>query len=157
MSKQYYEQMPDGSMMNAVTGEILDQRSGTFIHVPYKVKFNEEWFMAFQEALEQLAADRDLWGRPRAVLDYLMARLSFENFIAIEQKEICDKLNLNKSNVSAAIKVLVDKEILKKGPKIGRTHSYRLNPFYGWKGKVKNLQEARKSHLKILSNTSKDK
>ena len=156
MSKRY-KQMPDGSMMDTLTGEILDEEKGTFIHVPYRIKFDEDWFMAFQEALEQLATDRDLWGRPRAVLDYLMARLSFENFIAIEQKEICEKLNLNKTNVSAAIKILVEKEIIKKGPKIGRTHSYRLNPFYGWKGKVKNLQEARKKHLKIVSEKDKEK
>jgi DNA-binding transcriptional regulator GbsR (MarR family) len=106
--------------------------------------------MAFQDALKELAKDRELWGRPRAVLDYLMSRLSFENYIAIEQKEICDEVGLNKANVSASIKVLTDKKIIEKGPKIGRTWSYKLNPFYGWKGRVTNLKEERKKRLKSI-------
>jgi hypothetical protein len=145
-----FKQLPDGSMVNTETGEVMEQSKGTFIYVPSKIKFKEDWFMAFQDALKELAKDRELWGRPRAVLDYLMSRLSFENYIAIEQKEICEEVGLNKANVSASIKVLTDKKIIEKGPKIGRTWSYKLNPFYGWKGRVTNLKEERKKRLKSI-------
>jgi integrase/recombinase XerC len=38
---------------------------------------------------------------------------------------------------------LEKKGILLRSPKIGRSYGYRLNPYYGWKGKSKKLQNAR--------------
>jgi hypothetical protein len=43
---------------------------------------------------------------------------------------------MKKENVSRATKKLVDKGILIKGLKVGRHQTYRLNAFYGWKGKA---------------------
>ena len=106
--------------------------------------------MTFQDALSVLAADKDLWGRPRAVLDYMMARLNFDNYIALEQREIAEKLSIHKPDVSSAIKMLVDKGIIEKGPRLGKSWSYKLNPFYGWKGRVKNLKEERKKRFSIV-------
>ncbi len=31
-----------------------------------------------------------------------------------------------------------------KGPKVGLSYAFRLNPHFGWKGKVKNLEDYRK-------------
>ncbi|GFE72312.1 hypothetical protein [Chroococcus sp. FPU101] len=59
------------------------------------------------------------------------------------QKEIADQLNIKKQNVSSAMILLVDKEILLKGPKMGRSYAYRLNPDFGWKGRVASLDEYR--------------
>ncbi len=144
------KQLPDGSMVDVDTGVILEQERYTFIAVPFRQKLKEDWFMAFQEAREKLARDKELWGQPRAVLDFLEARLSFENYIAIEQAEISKALDIGRNKVSEAIKKLLDKNIIEKGPKIGRTWSYKLNPFYGWKGSIKNLKDERKKRLKIV-------
>jgi DNA-binding MarR family transcriptional regulator len=111
--------------------------------------------MAFQDAFESLARDKELWGQPTAVLHFLMSRLSFDNYIALEQKEISDKLSVDKSDVSRAIKKLVDKGILEKGPRIGKSFSYKLNPLYGWKGRVKNLNEERKKRLSVIDGGKK--
>ncbi len=113
--------------------------------------------MAFQEAFEMLATDKDLNGQTMKVLMFLMSRLSFENFIGIEQKSIVDKLEMHKTDVSLAIKKLVEKGILEKGPKLGRSGTYKLNPFYGWKGRVKNLKEERKKRFKIVPNENPEK
>lgn len=145
-----FKQLPDGSLLDAETGEILDQGRGTFVFVPSKIKFKEDWFMTFQDALAVLAADKDLWGRPRAVLDYMMARLNFDNFISIGQIEIANALKIHQPHVSAAIKMLVDKGILEKGPRLGKSWSYKLNPYYGWKGRVKNLKDERKKRLSVI-------
>jgi hypothetical protein len=51
-------------------------------------------------------------------------------------------------NVSQAIKKLVDKGVLEKGPKLGRSCSYRINLFYAWKGKTSNREKARKDLYK---------
>ena len=96
--------------------------------------------MAFQDAFEELAKDREITNEPRRVLDYMFSKLDFENFIQLSQKEIIEILGINKSNVSKAIKLLTRKTDCIEGPKVGRSRCYRLNPNYGWKGKVKNLQ-----------------
>ena len=99
--------------------------------------------MAFQEAFLNLATDRDITGEVYRVFFYLMGKLDFENYIHVAQTEISEALDLQKSHVSRAVKVLCDKQIILKGPKTGRIITYRLNPDYGWKGKVKNMNAAR--------------
>ena len=96
--------------------------------------------MAFQDAFEELAKDREITNEPRRVLDYMFSKLDFENFIQLSQKEIIEILGINKSNVSKAIKLLTRKQIVLEGPKVGRSRCYRLNPNYGWKGKVKTCR-----------------
>ena len=87
-----------------------------------------------QAALMTLAKDKELTGRPRRVLDYLMAVLDFENFVQVSQADIAEELDLHRPDVSSAIKLLEQKEILIPGPKIGRSKCWRLNPNFGYKG-----------------------
>lgn len=143
-------QKADGSFVDQKTGEVLEKEQYTFVAIPARQKIKEDWFMAFQDAFKELAKDREIRGEPRSVLDYLMANLSFENFIAIEQITVSKELGIDKTNVSKAFKILVEKSIIEQGPRIGNTRSYKLNPFYGWKGRVKSLQEERKKRLKSI-------
>nr|WP_250996819.1 hypothetical protein [Escherichia coli] len=57
--------------------------------------------------------------------------------------DIAEALNMQKTNVSRAVKTLIEFEIILEGPKIGRSKTYRLNPQFGWKGTVSN-------HKKVL-------
>ena len=124
------------------TGELLE---GVIIYCGVKHNpYSGGWVMNSQEALKLIAKDKDLQGRTLRVFLYLCGILDFENLIQIPQIEICKELDLKRSNVSLAVKTLVDKGILIQGPKVGRSFAYRLNPDYGWKGKVKNLNEYRK-------------
>lgn len=132
------------------TGEIFED--GVAVWVGLKPKISERWYMTFQDSLEALATDKDLTLEHHRVLQILMSRLDFQNFIQIPQSEISSKLDMDKAKVSKAIKLLVDKKILFRGPKIGRSSSFRLNPHFGWKGKVSNLREAQKDHLKLVTN-----
>ena len=134
------------------TGEVLEE--GVAVWVGRKVRVTERWFMAFQDALIELSKDRDLTGENWRVLVHLFGRLDFENFIQIKQSEIADELGMAKTHVSRSIKALVDKQIIFRGPKIGRSSSFRLNPHFGWKGKVSSLREAQRSHLELVSNKS---
>ena len=99
--------------------------------------------MTNQEALLALAKDKEIPGEAFRILMFLLHRLDFENYIQVAQKEISETLKINKVNVSRAIKLLCDKGILLRGPKVGRSYCFRLNPYYGWKGRVKNLSEER--------------
>ena len=126
------------------TGEIIE---GVPVYIASKVKLREGWFMGFQDAFIELAKDPDLQGENYRVLLYLLGNLGFENYIAIPQKQIAEALEMPKQNVSRALKVLVEKEILLEGPKLGRTHTYRLSSAFGWKGTVKNLSKTRKGEV----------
>lgn len=52
--------------------------------------------------------------------------------------DIADELKMQKTNVSRAIKNLIYFGIILKGPKSGRSKTYRLNPQFGWKGTISN-------------------
>lgn len=129
------------------TGEIMQ---GCMVWIPQRPRLTERWFMAFQDAFEELAKDREITSEPRRVLDYLFSKLDFENFIQQSQQDIAQALGMHKSQVSEAMKLLVRKQIVLEGPKVGRSKCYRLNPNYGWKGKVKTLQEARREQLRVI-------
>ena len=128
----------------------VDQNTGETLHgvIVYcsikKDPYAKGWIMSSQEALELLAKDKELTGETLRVLLFLMAHLDFENWIQITQSEIAKNLSLQKQNVSRAIIALEKKEIILRGPKIGKSYAFRLNPDFGWKGKVKNLDEFRK-------------
>ena len=128
------------------TGEILE--GGTQVWVKAKVKWHEDWLMVMQEALETLAKDRTFTLEMWRVWSFMVGKLGFENWIILPQKEIADSLNMDKGNVSRAIKNLLKKKIILRGPKIGRTSAYKLNSKYGWKGKLENLSKDRMGQLK---------
>ena len=130
----------EAQIVNTKTGKVKD---GYFIYVAHpKAKIrNERWFMTFQDSLEIIATDADLTGQTLKVMLLLMGNLEFENYITIKQVSIAEKLKIDKADVSKAMKLLVDKSIILK-VKEGTTTGYKLNPNYGWKGKVENRKEA---------------
>lgn len=70
------------------------------------------------------------------------------NFAPIPTGAIAEETGIKPSNVSAAVKELEKKGILEKGSiKDGRHATYRLNPYYGWKGVAEDYQEANRAGL----------
>ena len=130
------------------TGEVLEE--GIPVWIGRKPKINDRWFMAFQEAFEAIAKDRDLTDEHRRVLFYLLSRLDFDNYIQVAQVEIADALSMHKTHVNRAIKLLEGKSIIIRGPKVGRSSCFRLSPNLGWKGKVSSLREAQREHLTLV-------
>jgi hypothetical protein len=124
------------------TGEVLE---GVVVYCGVKQNpYSKGWVMNSQDAMEILARDKDIKGETHRIIWYLLSRLDFENWIQITQKEISEELGINKVNVSKAITLLEEKELIVRGPKIGRTYAFRLNPMFGWKGKVRNLDDYRR-------------
>ncbi|MEI7795942.1 MAG: GIY-YIG nuclease family protein [Methylococcaceae bacterium] len=98
--------------------------------------------LTFQDSLEIIATDEDMTGQTFRVLMILMSNLEFDNYITIKQSAVAEKLKMNKSVISRAIKLLVGKSIILK-VREGTTTGYKLNPTYGWKGKVENMEKAK--------------
>ncbi len=131
----------EAQIVNTKTGEVKD---GYFVYIAYpKAKIrNTRWMMTFQDSLELIATDEDMTGETFRVLMMLMGNLEFENYITIKQVSIAEKLKMHKTHVSRAMRLLVGKSIILK-VKEGTTTGYKLNPTYGWKGKVENMEKAK--------------
>ena len=106
--------------------------------------------MGFQDALIEIAKDPEITQEPLKLLLFLFGHLDYENFIHISQKEMAQELGMTQSSISRAMSLLCRKYIVELAPKTGRTKCYRLNPHFGWKGKVTNLNEARKNQMKLI-------
>ena len=153
-------------MKNSRNVEILayDKHTGEIIEgIPVlcgvkRNPYSTGWIMNSQEALEIIAKDKEITGGIHRVLWFIVARLDFENWIQISQQEISEELGIKKQHVSNAIKLLQKKEIILRGPKVGRSYAFRLNPYFGWKGNVKNLDDYRKKEDdKELKKSRKEK
>ena len=120
---------------------------GTKLQSPY----GDRWMQFNQEFLTELAARRDLGNQALRVFIYLNGRLDFQNVIQVEQTEIAQVLGMQKQNVNQAIKRLEEFGIIIRGPKVGRSSSWKLNPMAGWKGKISHLRTAQANHLRLVS------
>lgn len=136
------------------TGEILEGMPVWIGAKPISI-YGHRWFQMSQDPLLQIALDKELAGRPTRVLIYLLGHLDFENYIQVPQAEISEALELNKADVSRVISLLEDKGILIRGPKVGRSFAFRLNPAYGWKGKTKNARMPNRKPSKLNSKSFK--
>lgn len=134
------------ALVDPSTGEIS---GGVLVYVPQRAKIREGWFMGFQAGFMELAKDASLSGQPLRVLLALLAKLDFENYIALSQTEIADELGLGRNRVCEAIKRLRSRGVVLDGPKVGVARTYRLNPGYAWRGSVRNLDSARRKHVVV--------
>lgn len=129
------------------TGEDL----GGFVAVirPKQKSSFQRHFTMNQEALLIIA--NELNHDQMRVLMALLADLDYENYIQIAQIDIAQALKMQKTNVSRAIKNLLEFGIVLEGPKIGRSKTYRLNPQFGWKGTVSNHKKALRNGLSVIN------
>lgn len=128
------------------TGEILE---GVFAWVPVRKKngFTNGWFAMSQEAIAQiltLTIERKLTLRDLQTLYAMLEILDLENWIRVSQKHLADRLQMLQPNISRSMKTLTTIGIILKGPKVGTSHTYRLNPAFGWKGSAEKHKEALK-------------
>lgn len=147
--------------VDADTGETLE---GVTVLVSGKKSiftriYGRRWFVASQDPMAMLAADKEMTMEPCRVFLYLLSRLDFDNFIYVTQAEIADFLGMQKPHVSRAIKFLERKEMILRGPKLGHSHAWRLNPNYGYKGDPEgkvSRPDGKKTVFKVIDGGKKD-
>lgn len=91
------------------------------------------WVAAFQDGFTWLA-QQGMTGEQWSVFAYLLGQLDFDNYLKIQQKDICEKLHMKKPNVSRAMKKLAELDVISVGPMAGRSKTYRLNPRIAHRG-----------------------
>jgi len=138
--------------------EMVDRDTGEIFHIPIFTRSTYKgggFFMAMQEGFIHLAK-LGLKGQEMQILMYVFGKLDFENWIRISQTEISNELEIARPHISSAFKTFVDQGILHKGPKVGTSWTYRLDPSFGVKGRAKNEKKIREEiHLSVIEGKKK--
>lgn len=122
------------------TGQVLRETMPPVVFLGKPRAFNDlygrgRWWIMSDTLAEAMAFDKELSRQePTRVFWYMVKRLDFENYIRVPQAEIAEALEMKRSNVSKAIALLESKGVLLRGPKVGPSYSWRLNPNCGFKG-----------------------
>ena len=125
----YYD--PDTKQFYGVDGKQIDVNTRSRM----AKNWGRPFIMAFQDGFKWLS-EQDIKGTEWKILIRLMSQLDFDNYWKVSQKQLGEELGIAKQNVHAALKKFVNMGILFKGPLMGRSNSYRLNPFVGHKGSL---------------------
>jgi hypothetical protein len=96
------------------------------------------------------AAKANLGTDAYRVLFAVLSVVDFENWIQFNQAEMADTIGMRRQHFGRAMRKLEAIEIILRGPKVGRSVTYRLNPNFGWKGSAKN-------HLKAIDGGLKER
>jgi hypothetical protein len=128
------------------TGEILEATLA--LHYPKRRNgFVTGWVAMAQEPMMKLA-QADLGDQARRVLFALLAKLDFENYLAVNAAELGRALGMARPHVSRAIARLMVEGVLLQGPRVQNRGTYTLNPRYGWKGSARGHQEALQARMR---------
>jgi DNA-binding transcriptional ArsR family regulator len=134
-----------------LSSKLIDSETGEIVYglVEIKKKYiTGGFFMAMQEGFIHIAK-LGLTGEQLSVLMLVFGKLDFENWLRVSQQEIADQLGMKRPNVTRSMSVLVEKGIIHKGPKVGTSCTYRLDPSFGLKGRAKNERTIRKDIAKL--------
>jgi len=91
--------------------------------------------------LIQLATDKDMTVTAYRVLMRLIAELQYSNEIPIHQGQIARELGILAPQVSKAMKLLVEKELIFEGPPLGQIKRYSLNRDLGFRTHPKHFYQ----------------
>lgn len=103
-----------------------------------KGKLTAPFFMSFLSALGNLSRMK-LQGRTLSVLLYLISNMAYENFLTINQSKIAFELQMNRQNVSRALRSLIRLGVIEIGFNKMGVKCYRLSPEFGWRGDADNI------------------
>jgi len=130
-------------------GEVLEGGVLALIFPKRKNGFNEGWVAMSQNAMKSLAkaglgiqANRVLWA--------VLAELDFENWIQLNQAQLASEISMDRSHFNKALKKLESENIVFRGPRVGKSVTFRLNPNFGWKGSAKNHNKALQEKMKAV-------
>lgn len=133
-------------MARQIRVEQVDAETGEIVNlVALKPKtthpFKKTGFVQMsQQALLELARN-PVSGESRRVLDALCATLDFDNFIPVSQRDLAELIGMHQPHISRAMSELVERGIVIKGVRYGRTYTYRLSPEFGFKSKGTNYRK----------------
>ena len=129
------------------TGEVMEGAVLGMFFPKRQNGFGNGWVAMAQNAMMELAKS-DLGAQDMRVLFAVLAKLDFENFLLLTISDLAKEIGMQRSHASDSIAKLEKLGVLVRGPKAGRSSTFRLNPSFGWKGSAANHQKALKERMK---------
>lgn len=133
--------------VDADTGEVFDGAVLGMFFPKRQNGFGTGWVAMAQNAMMELARS-NLGAQDMRVLFAVLAKLDFENFLLLTIADLAKEIGMQRPNVSDSIKNLENLGVLIRGPKAGRSSTFRLNPSFGWKGSATNHQKALRDRMR---------
>ena len=118
--------------VEAETGEAFD-----LVAVPRSQSrhFNSGgFFMGMLAAFDDIA-NQDWPEGDYRVFVKLLGRLDWENYLHLDISELAAEMGRSRETVSRAVARFVERGILHRGPRVGRSYTYRLDPSTAFRGK----------------------
>lgn len=131
------------------------------IKLPRKFRFNNGGFITiFQKAMANIALFGNLSKEEYRMLLFLIGTCGAANSICIDLVQLSEKLSMKKSNVSRALKGLVERNIVirKDGYRYGKTplpfelhlNFDQINYDLAYNGKIKEFGKHKSEHPKLM-------
>ncbi len=115
------------TVVNQETGEVEAR-------VNLRNRFEQgSWFVFFQKSAAYLA--QNLSYNEMRVLLYMLSKVDYGNYIRVTNKNISNNLNMDRRNVSGALRSLLEKNVLAVQEIYGISRVFRVNPTFLHKGK----------------------
>ena len=137
------------------TGEVME---GSLVYVAKRAPhpYGVNMMQVNQDFLAQFAARKDVSARTLRVFLLMASKCDFENWLHVPLTDVANELDIEKANVTRAIQQLEELGILLRGPKVGRSNTFRFNPNAGWKGKVHKLRPAMDRQFRSITGGKRD-
>ena len=116
------------TVVNEETGEIEAR-----VNLTNHMYSSGNWFAFFQKSAVYLA--QNLGKDELRVLMFMLSKMDYGNYIRVTNKNICNNLQMQKSNVSRAIRNLLEKNVIAVAEWYGISRIYMMNPTFLHKGK----------------------
>lgn len=148
------DNLPNISGLASVWPENEDQSPATvYFQPPRRKSYPAKWLVIWQDVseigvsiMEQAKSERPLTQTEYRVRDWLLGMIGIGNYVYVNQSQMARELRIPRPNASEAIKSLIERGILLRGPKSGRSNTYAVSPafcFFGNLGSgVKERQQA---------------
>lgn len=122
---------------------------------PRSKNYPVRWLLLWQDEsevgvsfMEQARMEKPLTQTEYRVRDYLLGSIGIGNYVFVNQAEVGRELRIHRQDVYAAIKRLIQLQILLIGPKSGRSNTYSVNPAFCFAGGLGNGVKERKEAIK---------
>lgn len=117
-------------------GEIQPEGRLIFVPTRWQNGFREGWFAMSTDGIQALAAS-NMGAEDWKTFAILSANLDWENYVQVNQAELAKQVGLKPSNFSRSLRKLIEMDVLRPGPKVGRQRTFIMSPIHVWRGKPK--------------------
>jgi len=111
------------------------------IYAKPKKHLKKDYARCFLNEMEVIASSKDLNATDLRVLIAIIGNLEYENILNISQKNLAEKLKIQRPEITKSIKKLISKKYLHVIDRIGRQNIYQFNPNIAFRSRAKNHKD----------------